>query len=1042
MKDCHSSSIATRSPGSDTPIGKKQWRALEELANTPEFQELLEREFPRGASEWTDPVTRRKFLILMGASLALSGITGCSPQAPVGQILPYAKQPEQMIPGKLLQFATAFTLRGYATGILVKSHEGRPTKVEGNPDHPASLGATDSFAQAAILGLYDPDRSQAVTYRGQPRSWSDAQIELRRSLEPLKLNQGRGLAILTDTVTSPTLADQLAGDASPIRKDFPAVRWYQYEPASSRNAHEGARLAFGEAVDVIYDFSVAEVVVALDADFMGSGPAHLRYTRQFMSKRRATIESREGTMNRLYAVESCPTVTGSVADHRLAIRSRDVAHFAAALATELQVEGASPGPNNFVRWIAAITKDLNAHRGQSIVIAGDNQPPVVHALAHAINDKLGNVGRTVKYIAPVEPYPTNQLADLQALVADMSAGRIEMLIVLGGNPAYDAPADLEFENNLGRVPQRVHLGLYSDETAALCDWHLPQSHFLETWGDARAFDGTASIQQPLIAPLYNGLSSLEVLSAIFEPAQRQGHEMIRDYWRRNLPGATNAADFDTAWNRALHDGLIAGTASTPLADRRLKPNWFSDVSLPMETSTALEIAFQTDPTIFDGRFANNGWLQELPKPVTKLTWDNAALMSPSLAKALGVTQAVGINGGEHGQGITHLIELELAGRKLTAAAWIVPGHVDGSITLHLGYGRTAAGHVGNGAGFNANVLRTTAAPWFAEGAKVRKLDQRYTLACTQVHHSMEGRDPVHAFEFDDFAKNPHILMDSLSEEHRTFQEQLVPASPNVAEAKPAEGDPRLQPLTLYPGYDYAAPKNRWGMAIDLSACTGCNGCVVACQAENNIPVVGKTEVTRGREMHWLRIDRYYEGGTDNPTTYFQPVPCMHCENAPCELVCPVGATVHSADGLNDMVYNRCVGTRYCSNNCPYKVRRFNFLEYSDFNTESLKLGRNPNVTVRSRGVMEKCTYCVQRIRAAQIDSEIAGKPIQDGGVVTACQAACPSQAIIFGDMNDPNSLVSKLKAAPLNYGLLAELNTRPRTTYLAAIRNRNPELVD
>jgi molybdopterin-containing oxidoreductase family iron-sulfur binding subunit len=455
----------------------------------------------------------------------------------------------------------------------------------------------------------------------------------------------------------------------------------------------------------------------------------------------------------------------------------------------------------------------------------------------------------------------------------------------------------------------------------------------------------------------------------------------------------------------------------------------------------LEIAFAADPTIFDGRFANNGWLQELPKPLTKLTWDNAVLLSPKLAEQLGITQRVGINGGEHGQSITDLVELEVNGRSLRAAACIVPGHAENSITLHFGYGRTAAGHVGNGAGFNTYTIRTSTAPWFSTGVKIRKISEQYTLACTQVHHSMEGRDPVRTFTYAQFKQDPEILLKTLDEHHQEYQRELIP-KPSKDEAANGTSAPESHSLTLYPGYDYSSPRNKWGMAIDLSSCIGCSSCVAACQAENNIPVVGKTEVTRGREMHWLRIDRYYEGATENPASYFQPVPCMHCENAPCEVVCPVGATVHSADGLNDMVYNRCVGTRYCSNNCPYKVRRFNFLEYADFTTESLKLGRNPNVTVRSRGVMEKCTYCVQRIRGAQINSEVSGKALQDGDVVTACQAACPTNAIVFGDMNDPNSHVAKMKAEPLNYGLLVELNTRPRTTYLAALRNPNPELVD
>jgi MoCo/4Fe-4S cofactor protein with predicted Tat translocation signal len=1042
MKECPSKSPGEKvAPVTGESIDRRHWRGLEELAASAEFQEMMEREFPEQHGLWRDPVTRRKFLLLMGASFAFAGMTGCAPQAPVGEILPYAKQPEQLVPGKALHFATAFTLGGFGTGVIVKSHEGRPTKIEGNPDHPASLGASDAFMQASILDLYDPDRSQAVTHHGQPRSWSDAQLAIRKSLQGLKVAQGSGLAILTQTVGSRVVAEQLSGKNSPLRRDFPSARWFQYEPAHSGGRHEGAKLAFGEAVDAIYDFTAADVAVSLGSDFMSNGPAHLRYCREFMSRRQSAIRSRDASMNRLYVIENCPTVTGAAADHRLPIRAADIAQFAAQLAGRLQVLDAIKGPTEYARWAAAIARDLKAHRGASIVIAGNGQPAIVHALTHALNDFLGNVGRTVKYIEPIASAPRDQLGELAELAEEMSAGKIKTLLILGGNPVFDAPADLEFAKHLQRVPLRVHLGLHQNETAAACDWHLPESHFLEAWGDARAFDGTATIQQPLIAPLYNGLSAVEVLSALFEPAGRSGYEIVRDYWRRNWPQSNAGANFDTGWNRALHDGIIAGTAAESRTNLKLTPSWKLGISRVATEPSELEIAFAADPTVYDGRFANNGWLQELPKPVTKLTWDNAVLISPQLAEQLGIAQRVGINGGEHGQSITDLVELELNGRSLRAAACIVPGHAESSVTLHFGYGRTAAGHVGNGAGFNAYKLRTSAAPWFATGVKIRKLPEEYTLACTQVHHSMEGRDPVQTFAYDQYKQDPQVLFKHLDPHQREYQQELVPKSAINKSADEA-ATTATHTLTLYPGYDYNSPKNKWGMAIDLSSCIGCSGCVAACQAENNIPVVGKTEVTRGREMHWIRIDRYYEGPKENPATYFQPVPCMHCENAPCEVVCPVGATVHSADGLNDMVYNRCVGTRYCSNNCPYKVRRFNFLEYADFTTESLKLGRNPNVTVRSRGVMEKCTYCVQRIRGAQIESEVSGKPIHDGDIVTACQAACPTNAIVFGDMNDPDSRVAKMKAEPLNYGLLAELNTRPRTTYLAALRNPNPELVD
>jgi molybdopterin-containing oxidoreductase family iron-sulfur binding subunit len=574
----------------------------------------------------------------------------------------------------------------------------------------------------------------------------------------------------------------------------------------------------------------------------------------------------------------------------------------------------------------------------------------------------------------------------------------------------------------------------------LCHWHVPAAHYLESWSDSRAFDGTASIVQPLIAPLYGGRSVHELLAALLGESESAGHEIVRGYWWRHWP--KGHGDFERGWEKALHDGVIPGTTFVPRNDLALRP---LDVEPPARAPAGgnLEIAFRPDPTIYDGRFANNGWLQELPKPVSKLTWDNAAFVSPATAQRLGLSQTFGARGGEHGQAIVDLVELSYCGRTVRAPAWILPGHPDDAVTITFGYGRTRAGSVGGSAdhpvGFDAYQLRASTAPWFDSGLQVRRTGERYTLACTQMHHAMEGRDPVRAGTLEQYREHPHFVRDLHGHHHADFQEKLVPKPlPEAGKDQPAPV--WRQPLSMYPAHDYGPPKQKWGMAIDLTTCVGCNTCVVACQAENNIPVVGKSEVTRGREMHWLRIDRYYVGGLDNPTTYFQPVPCMHCENAPCELVCPVAATVHSADGLNDMIYNRCVGTRYCSNNCPYKVRRFNFLQYANYATGSLKLGRNPEVTVRSRGVMEKCTYCVQRIRVAQIESEVQGRPLRDGDVLTACQAACPAGAIVFGDLNDPNSEVSRIKSGPLDYGLLAELNTRPRTTYLAALRNPNPEL--
>jgi molybdopterin-containing oxidoreductase family iron-sulfur binding subunit len=1056
------------------PFGKRYWRGMEELielqsrgADATGLTEDWFREFPNDAAEWTDPLTRRQFLVLMGASLALAGVSGCSVQpAPAKKILPYVRQPSGIVPGRTLYFATAMTLGGFATGLLVESHEGRPTKVEGNPQHPASLGATDVFAQASILGLYDPDRSKTATFLGQPRGYSDVLAACQKVLAGQRSRRGAGIRVLTGTVTSPLLADQLLGQRpGSFAHEFPEFRWHQYEPLHRDNTRAGAVLAFGEPLNCYYDFTKADVIVSLEADFLGSGPGHLRYARQFAGRRRLTDDSKSALMDRLYVVESSPTITGAAADHRLALSSREVEAFGRALALEVALQsragvrllrGLMPpaqveSDSRWGRWIPAIAKDLLEKGGQprnpgtTAVLAGESQPPFVHALAHALNLALGNVGKTVFFTDSVEAKPVNQPEDLRALVRDMESGRVEVLFILGTNPVYDAPADLDFVGNLQTVPMRIHLGLYQDETAVECHWHQPETHYLESWGDARAFDGTVTIAQPLIEPLYQGVSIHEFLAALTEESPHDGLGLVRGYWREHVPGkarrtefipfigdskrnefrstAIDETGFERAWERALGDGLIEGTALKPKDPPALKQEWARQQAegppgANASGSETLEINFRADPTVYDGRFANNGWLQEVPKPLTKLTWDNAVLISPSTAERLGLKQSFGLHGGEHGEAMVDIVEVEYEGRRVRAPVWILPGHSDESITVQLGYGRTRAGQVGNQTGFNAYLIRSADRPWSDTGAQLRLTGERYTLACTQMHHSMEEREPVRTTSPQEY-QHPEKKQEN-SENHQRI------------------------PLSLYPAVDSAPPKHKWGMVIDLAGCNGCSACVVACQAENNIPVIGKTEVTRGREMHWLRIDRYYTGdpkNADKLTTFFQPVPCMQCENAPCELVCPVGATVHSADGLNDMVYNRCVGTRYCSNNCPYKVRRFNFLEYSDYATESLKLGRNPEVTVRTRGVMEKCTYCVQRIRSAQVAAEIEGRPIRDGDVLTACQAVCPAEAIHFGDLNDTKSKVARFRADSRNYSLLdAELNTRPRTTYLKAIRNPNPDL--
>ena len=967
--------------------GRDPWRSLDELADTPEFRDYLEREFPPEASEWNDPLGRRRFLQLMAASLALAGLSACTRQ-PTEKIIPYVRAPEEIIPGQPLYYATATTLGGYAQGVLVESHMGRPTKIEGNELHPASLGSTDLFAQASILTLYDPDRSQVVLEAGRISTWSAFLAALARALQTQRAQRGLGLRLLTETVTSPTLAEQIRA----FLALYPEAQWHQYEPANRDNARAGARLAFGSVVEAQYRLDRADVILSLDADFLSCGPASVRYARDFAARRRVGPD--RTTMNRLYVVEPVPTNTGAMADHRLPVQSARVEAVARAVAIELGIEADAPGDFSEAEagWARAVARDLAAHRGSCVVIAGDTQPPVVHALAHALNQTLDNAGRTVVYTDPVEANPMDQTESLRALAADMDTGRVEMLVMLGGDPVYNAPADLRFAERLRKVPLRIHLSLYEDETSYLCHWHIPETHYLEAWGDARAFDGTVTIQQPLIAPLYGGKSALEFVAALAGQPNLTGHDIVRDDWKTR----SKASDFETFWQRSVHDGMVAGTA---LAARAVSLQRDFSAGTPSSPGPGLEINFRTDPTVHDGRFANNGWLQELPKALTRLTWDNACLLSPATAERLGIQNE-------------DVIELRYQGRTVRGPAWISPGHADDSLTVFLGYGRTRAGRVGTGIGYNAYALRNSGAAWFDRGLEVSKTGTRTKLATTQHHHTMDGRPLVRASTLEEYTHHPHIFHEMAHE--------------------PPPG------LTLYPGFRYDG--YAWGMAIDLNACTGCNACVVACQAENNIPIVGKDQVARGREMHWLRIDRYYHGGLENPEVYHQPVPCMHCENAPCEVVCPVAATVHSDEGLNDMVYNRCVGTRYCSNNCPYKVRRFNFLLYSDLETPSLKLLRNPDVTVRSRGVMEKCTYCVQRINAARITSEKEGRKVRDGEIVTACQAVCPAQAIVFGDINDPKSRVAQLKAEPRNYALLADLNTRPRTTYLARLRNPNPEL--
>ena len=988
--------------------GPKYWRTLEELADQKAFGELLEREFPRQASEWVDPVSRRGFLKLAGASMALAGLAGCTRQ-PLEEILPYVRQPEQLIPGRPIHYATAMPFNGHAIPLLVETHEFRPTKVEGNPQHQASLGATDLFAQASILDLYDPDRSTTVTHMGESAPWGEFLRDLGRRAADLRAAKGASLRFLTGAVTSPTFGVQMKA----VQQLYPQARWHRWDPVNRDSVRAGSKMAMGGYYDPVYKFEAAAVVVSLDADFLSGSwfPGFVRYSRDFMHGRKL---DQGDEMNRLYVAESVPTTTGFKADHRLALRPSEIENVARSLAAKLGI-GAAAGEltEDQRKWVDAAAADLSEHKGKCLVVPGEFQSPAVYALAQVMNSALGSVGQTVTYIDPVEIDPVEHGQSIRELVDDMKAGKVATLVVIGGDPVYSAPADLDFAGALAKVPFCVQSSVYKNETTDHMHWHVPQAHYLEAWSDVRAFDGTATIIQPMIMPLYEGRSAHELLAIFTDQQGTSSYDLVQAYWKSQHP----TADFEAWWRKSVHDGLVAGSQSSA---RSVSPKLSLPLPAPSASGVAgLEISFRPDPTIFDGTFVNNAWLQETPKPLSRNTWDNVAMISPAMAQAWKLDRLQDQN--DHQSDAQRILEVEFQGRKVEVPYWPQPGHPDNSITLFLGYGKQKTGKVGTGAGYNAYKVRPSSAQYFGAAAKVNVTNRYWDLAVTQGHFSMDEREPVKVATLEEFIRNKNF-----AHEHRDEEPQDQPGKPE----------------SLYPDY---RDKNwykqyAWGMSIDLNSCIGCQACAVACQAENNIAVVGKQQVQRGREMQWIRIDAYYEGDPASPSAYFQPVPCMQCENAPCEPVCPVGATVHSTEGLNDMVYNRCVGTRYCSNNCPYKVRRFNFFLFADFDTPSLKLGRNPDVTVRSRGVMEKCTYCIQRITAARIASEKEERSIRDGEILTACQQVCPTQAIVFGDINDKNSKVFKSKDTPRKYDLLAELNTRPRTTYVAAVRNPNPKL--
>ncbi len=984
--------IATKSSGA------KYWRSLNQLAGTPEFSEWVHREFPANATEMLDGNSRRTVLKLMAASFGLAGMTAC--HRPVEHILPYAKGVEDMIPGRPYFYSTVMSMSGGVSGMLVEAHDGRPTKIEGNPDHPGSMGAATAMQQAAILGLYDPDRSSTVLEGGKDSDWA----KFEAAVKALSLGDGTGLRFLSETVTSPSLIS-MRTDAL---KKFPKAKWIEYEPISRDNERAGLNIAFGQPLELLTQFDKAKVVMALDADFLGLDSPTAIPTKQFSKGRKFSSEEDFEKANRLYAVESQFSLTGANADHRLRMRSVEVKQFAMDLAAAL---GAVPGLNVIQggadkrsKFLAAVVKDLKAAGPGALVVAGARQPAIVHAIAAGINSSLGSTA--VSYIKSDKV--DSGLDGLKALTNEMSSAQVQTLVILGGNPAYTAPADLQFAVAMGKVASSIHLGLDDDETAAAAKWHVPEAHFLESWSDAKTADGVVAIQQPLISPLFGGKTAAEILALLIDAKDKKAYDIVKNYWQGQWP----AKDKEMAWRKALNDGIVASTKPADAAKVSVDAKKLAGAAgAEAKTSgSGIEVSFYPSASAWDGRFANNGWMQEAPDPITKLTWGNAAMISPAMARDKKL---------EDGD----MIAISRGSYKLEAAVMVQPGHTDNAISISLGYGRARCGKVGKDVGFNANLIRTSDAFWFGDGFDIASTGNKFKHATTQ-EHSVPGDNNVNAEHMND---RPIYREASIEEYKKT---------PKAIEEM--NEVPELHSIYSEVTYDKG---NQWGMAIDLTSCTGCNACVVACQAENNIPVVGKDQVMRGREMHWIRMDRYYVGPDDDPRLVEQPVPCMQCENAPCENVCPVAATTHSPEGLNDMAYNRCVGTRYCLNNCPFKVRHFNFLNFHKHDSPEFAMAQNPDVTVRMRGVMEKCTYCVQRIQETKIKAKIEGRrPIKDGEIVTACQQTCPADAIVFGNINDPESRVSKLKQQERNYAMLAELDIKPRTTYLAKLRNPNPEL--
>jgi len=1071
------------------------WRGLDELAETPEFRQWVEKEFPAGASEFTDPVSRRHFVKIMSASFLLAGIglTGC--RRPEEKIFPFAKMPEGYTHGVPQWFATAMPVRGSAIPLIARSNDGRPTKVEGNALHPDSSGGTDCFAQASVLNLYDPDRAMRFVKGGNKVSREEAFDFLRQLSRDAEAKGGEGLCFLIERSSSPSRARL----QKLIRKKFPQAVWFVHEPVDFAIHRFAATLAFDDELPLVHDswghtrapyyrLDKAARILSLDCDFIGSEEDSHRLIHDFAKGRR--LEKPQDEMSRLYVIESLFTLTGANADHRLRAPPSAVPGIAAKIAAEVlnaaaptEVEASElkavlekiPDTVNVdPKWIKACALDLVENKGRALVLAGYRQPLAVHLIAHAMNVALGAVGRTVEFqqVLQAGQILEDRVLPISSLVKGLNDGYVDTLVILNANPAYSAPADLDWAGARRKAKTVVRLGYYEDETAAGCDWHFPMAHYLESWGDARTSDGTLVPIQPLIEPLFGGITELEFLGRICGFEKTGAYELVRETFKTFV----SSADFEESWQRFLHDGFLADSAVKPVsvrfnwrrAGRLVKPQ-------PPPSKDSLEVIFHRDYSVDDGRYSNNGWLQEMPDPITKMVWENVILLSKKTADDLRLRWP---KNSEYHRVEAPLVKVSLDGREVIGPAWIQPGMADNVIGLALGYGRWKAGRVGNRAGYNAYRLRTSAQPCIATGATLSDTGRVHPLSTTQNHWAMEGRPIVREANLEQYHQHPNFAKD---------MDMPEPPGPKDAQGRPLPMYPN--PLDI-PGKDGKTPRERalheWGMSIDLNACVGCAACVMACQSENNVPIVGKDQVGRNREMHWLRIDRYYAGSVEDPQAVNQPMLCQHCEAAPCENVCPVNATVHDEEGLNLMAYNRCVGTRYCSNNCPYKVRRFNYLDYNrrpldklvgPFYTsplvhatdgewdllrwwknpdtgirpadewELLKLVKNPDVTVRMRGVMEKCTFCLQRIEQAKIAQKVkAGATgdveVPDGVIKTACQQACPADAIVFGNLKDPDSRVSQLKRQARDYAVLEFLETKPRATYLARVRNPNPAMPD